>query len=270
MKLHAITWNVFHGRDWPPEPGIEARRGRLSGKPIRGNEYANVNRNLFDEFAGLLCPVDWDVALLQEVPPRWAGGLERECKADSHRALTSRNWLLPITRRIGRWRPDLLGSSAGGANVTLIRPGAGEIAERTRVTIVRRPERRVMALTRLESGIVIANLHVSTGWTNAERDVLTAAERASEFARTDPLIFGGDFNVRPRDTKIYDELAKRFGLAPSTAPPRLSHLLVRGLEVVKHPAAWLPEARDVIDEDTGLKIRLADHNPVEAVFAGVR
>ncbi|MGZ5313507.1 MAG: endonuclease/exonuclease/phosphatase family protein [Solirubrobacterales bacterium] len=270
MKLHAITWNVFHGRDWPPEPELQVRRGRLSRKPVRGEQYAQVNRNLFDEFSALLSPVDWDVALLQEVPPRWASGLERTCEAESHRVLTSRNWLLPITRRIGRWKPDLLGSSAGGSNVTLVRPGAGRIDERTSVTITRRPERRVMSLTRLESGVWIANLHVSTGWKAAERDLLTAAERASGIARADPLLFGGDLNVRPRDTDVYAELAERFGLAPPTAPERLSHLLVRGLEVVEHPAAWPPEARDVKDEETGLKIRLADHNPVEGVFARVR
>jgi len=41
-------------------------------------------------------------------------------------------------------------------------------------------------------------------------------------------------------------------------------------DIVKRPAAWPPEARDIADPDTGLKIRLADHNPVEAVFARVR
>lgn len=270
MKLHAITWNVFHGRDWPPEPELQVRRGRLARKPVRGEQYTQVNHNLFDEFSALLSPVDWDVALLQEVPPRWASGLQRTCQADSHRVLTSRNWLLPVTRRLGRWRPDLLGSSAGGSNVTLVRPGASEIAERASATITRRPERRIMSLTRLESGISIANLHVSTGWKAAERDLLSGAERASDFARAGPLLFGGDFNVRPRDTEVYEQLAERFGLAPPTAPERLSHLLVRGLEVVKRPAAWPPEARDIKDEQTGLKIRLSDHNPVEAVFAGVR
>jgi hypothetical protein len=39
--------------------------------------------------------------------------------------------------------------------------------------------------------------------------------------------------------------------------------------VVEHPAAWPPEARDVVDPKTGLKIRLADHNPVVGTFATV-
>jgi hypothetical protein len=44
---------------------------------------------------------------------------------------------------------------------------------------------------------------------------------------------------------------------------------VRGLEVIEHPAAWPPEARDRIDPKTGLKIRLADHNPVIGKFRAV-
>ena len=60
-----------------------------------------------------------------------------------------------------------------------------------------------------------------------------------------------------------------YGLAPPTAPDRLSHLLVRGLEVVEHPAAAPPEARDVVDPATGLLIRLSDHNPVIGTFTSV-
>jgi hypothetical protein len=42
---------------------------------------------------------------------------------------------------------------------------------------------------------------------------------------------------------------------------------VRGLEVFEHPAALPPEARDVVDPATGLRIRLSDHNPVIGKFA---
>jgi hypothetical protein len=38
--------------------------------------------------------------------------------------------------------------------------------------------------------------------------------------------------------------------------------------VIDPPKAWPPEARDVVDPETGLKIRLSDHNPVIARFAG--
>jgi hypothetical protein len=37
--------------------------------------------------------------------------------------------------------------------------------------------------------------------------------------------------------------------------------------VVEHPVAWAPEARDLVDPDTGLMIRLSDHNPVRGKFS---
>jgi endonuclease/exonuclease/phosphatase (EEP) superfamily protein YafD len=126
-----------------------------------------------------------------------------------------------------------------------------------------------MALTRLGSGPCVANLHVSTKPSSAERELLDGAGQATEFAGSEPLIFGGDFNVRPKASKVFDRLEEGFGLAPRTAPDRLSHLLVRGLEVLEHPAAWPPEARDVVDPETGLKIRLSDHNPVIGKYATV-
>ncbi len=266
-----MTWNLFHGRDWPPEPELQvkAKKGNWRRGPCLGKAFEQANRDLFDEFAALIEAVDWDVALLQEFPPSWRRGMAERCGAKADRALSGRNWLKPITSLIGRWRPDLIGSWEGGSNTTLIRPGAGEITDRRRIVLTRRPERRVMALTRLDSGLCVANMHVSTKPPAAASELVAAAERASDFAGADPLLFGGDFNVRPRDSRVFDELRHRFGLAPPTAPDRLSHLLARGLEVIEHPTAWPPEARDIIDPDTGLRIRLSDHNPVVARFAGV-
>jgi endonuclease/exonuclease/phosphatase (EEP) superfamily protein YafD len=208
----------------------------------------------------------WDVAFFQEFPPSWKTKMARACGAEPHRALSGRNWLQPLTSIIGRWRPDLLGAWEGGSNTTLVRREAGPIVERRRVVLTRRPELRVMALTRLDSGVSLANFHLSTMPSSAEAELITAAERALNFAAGGPLIFGGDFNVRPAQSDVFDRLEQRFGLVPPTAPDRLSHLLVRGLEVEEHPAAWPPEARDIADPETGLKIRLSDHNPVQARF----
>jgi endonuclease/exonuclease/phosphatase (EEP) superfamily protein YafD len=141
--------------------------------------------------------------------------------------------------------------------------------ERRRVVLTWRPELRVMALTRLDSGLAVANLHVSTRQAGAEHELREAAARAIEFAHEEPLLFGGDFNVRPKTSAVFAELEERFGLAPPTAPDRLSHLLVRGLQVVEHPSAWPPGARDRVDSKTGLAIRLSDHNPVIGSFATV-
>ena len=266
-----MTWNLFHGRDWPPEPELQVRahKGNFRRGPRLGKEYEQTNWDLFDEFAALIDSVDWDVALFQEFPPSWRARMARACGAQPHRALSGRNWLQPITSLIGRWRPDLLGAWEGGSNTTYARRDAGGIAERRRVVLTRTPELRVLALTRLEAGPCIANLHVSTKPSSAERELLDAAGHAVAFAGSEPVIFGGDFNVRPKASGVFDELEERFGLAPRTAPDRLSHLLVRGLEVVEAPTAWPPEARDRVDPETGLKIRLADHNPVIGKFGSV-
>jgi endonuclease/exonuclease/phosphatase (EEP) superfamily protein YafD len=266
-----MTWNLFHGRDWPPEPELQVRahKGNWRRGPRLGEEYEQVNWDLFGEFAALIDAIDWDVALFQEFPPSWKRGLASACGAEAHRALSGRNWLQPLTSLIGRWRPDLLGAWEGGSDTTLVRRSAGTISQRERVVLTRLPELRVMALTRLSSGLCVANLHVSTKPASAEDELIHAAERATEFAGDRPLLFGGDFNVRPKHSGVFDRLAERFGLAPPTGPDRLSHLLARGLQVVEPPRALPPEARDRVDPDTGLKIRLSDHHPVVGTFATV-
>jgi endonuclease/exonuclease/phosphatase family metal-dependent hydrolase len=266
-----MTWNVFHGRDWPPEPELQvrARKGNCRRGPRLGKEYEQTNWDLFDRFASLIREIDWDIALFQEFPPSWKARMAAACGAEVHRAFSGRNWLQPLTSLIGRWRPAPLGAWEGGSNTTLVRPGPGPIAERHRVVLARWPETRVMALTRMESGLCVANLHASTNHASAERELLDAARRATDLAGSHPLIFGGDFNVRPKASTVYAQLAERFGLAPSTAPNLIDHLLVRGLEVIEHPAALGAEARDLVDPTTGLRIRLSDHDYVVGTFSGV-
>ena len=76
--MRVLTWNLFHGRAQPP-----------------------AGRDLQREFAAALAGWDWDVALLQEVPPWWAPALAEACDAEQRTALTSRN-ALPALRRAGR------------------------------------------------------------------------------------------------------------------------------------------------------------------------
>jgi hypothetical protein len=86
-----LSWNLFHGRAQP-----------AAGRPLAA------------EFSRALAGWDWDVALLQEVPPWWPPALAAEAGADQRTVLTSRNQLLPLRRAIASRAPDLLRSIGGG------------------------------------------------------------------------------------------------------------------------------------------------------------
>jgi Endonuclease/Exonuclease/phosphatase family len=264
VRLRVLTWNIFHGRDFPPNPALLTRRSKLWRVTERDTTHAQVNRDLFASFAGVIAAAGWDVALLQECPPRWSRWLARACAANGHQALTSRNWALPFTSAFAAFNPDLIGSEEGGSNTTLVRSSA--ITERRRLVICpyRRPERRVMAFTRLASGVCVANLHASTTPDLAVTELRHAASTAIEWAAGAPLILGGDFNVRPQRTPgIFDELREQ-GFSGPTAADSIDHLLAHGLETATPPRSWPPEEREVPYDE--LRLRLSDHAPVEATF----
>jgi endonuclease/exonuclease/phosphatase family metal-dependent hydrolase len=286
VQVKALSWNLFHGRDFPPDPGLFTWRSRLLRIAERNAVHAQVNRDLLDEFAQVLAGAEWDVALLQECPPRWWEPLAAACEAEAHGVLTSRNSFAALRALAARLNPDLIASAEGGSNLTLVRNSfrcafpaqdTGKahrkqgVVERRELTIhAGRPERRAMALTRIaagDAGLCVANLHASVGRPDlAGPDVLGAAETATEWAGDVPLIFGGDLNLRPESSPaVFDELRERFGLAPPTAPDAIDHLLVRGLGIVDPPRPWPPARRELREHDRTL--RLSDHAPVGARFA---
>ena len=265
---------MFHGRDAPPDARLYTRRSRLLRVTERGESHAQVNRPLLSEFAGVLGGFDWEIALLQEAPPRWLRPLCAATRAGGVSALTSRNFGAGARTMIARRNPDLMASGEGGSNQLLVRPpwrvGAAE-----RVTLTRRPERRRMLLARLEGPggtLAVANLHASAGdRVAAEGEARFAVERAVAFAGHVPLLFGGDLNLRPAHSPaLFRELEERFGLASPTAPGAIDHLLVRGLAVVAAPRALAAGRREVLDPATGLAVRLSDHAPVAAAFSAGR
>ena len=262
MENRLLTWNIYHGRDGPPDPALYKWWAEWTRTTLRNETHVQVNRDLWRQFTDMLCAAPWDAALLQESPPRWQPGFSRECGAESFRSMTSRNWLERISWAVARRWPDLIGSSEGGSNLILARGDSGGIAESRELVIQpRQPERRTMAFARLGCGLCVTSLHASTSPPRAEQELLLAAERAVEWADGAPLVLGGDFNVRPQRSEIYAELERRFGLSGPTAPDSIDHLLVRGAEAVGAARAWPPEARE-LDED-GLALRLSDHAPVE-------
>jgi endonuclease/exonuclease/phosphatase family metal-dependent hydrolase len=264
--VRVVSWNLFHGRDDPPEP-----LGRLVWPgERRGRDYVQVNRSLVDEFAATLSELDWDVALLQEAPPRWLAPLRRATGASAAASvLTSRNQLAPLRAALADWNPDLIASHEGGSNQLLARP-PWQIGETRFHTLARRPERRRLVWARLTAGdgvrLCVANLHASAvgDHSRAAHEAVAAAELCARWSGDDPLVLGGDFNLRPREHPwAFAELRERFGLAPATADDAVDHLLVRGAEVVDPPRRLPAPARERVRVD-GFRIRLSDHALVAA------
>jgi endonuclease/exonuclease/phosphatase family metal-dependent hydrolase len=253
IVLTALTWNLFHGRD------------HERGTPL----LTWRSRPLATEFARTLDGLDWEVALLQEAPPRWLRPLGEACRASGALGLTSRNWLGPARRAIARRNPDLIASNEGGSNMVLVR-APGRIEEVRRVTLARRPERRRLLLARVTlpegPSLAVACMHLSVSSTGrGGAELLRAADLAVGFAGDAPLLFGGDLNLRPaHDPEPFRQIEDLHGLRPPTAPKAIDHLLARGLDVVRAPAALPRATREVVSE--GSRVRLSDHAPVAAAF----
>jgi endonuclease/exonuclease/phosphatase family metal-dependent hydrolase len=270
IVIGALTWNLFHGRDYPPERSLLTWRSRLLRVTERGATHAQVNAPLLEAFALWLARRPWDVALLQEAPPRWLGALGRRCQASGALALTSRNWLSPVRARLADWNPDLLASAEGGSNQLLVREPARILAVR-RLSLTHIPERRRMlwSLVEVRGGarLAVANVHLSAHYPAAAgRELERAATQAVEWAGEHPLLLGGDLNLRPvREPARFESLRDRLRFSEPSEPEAIDHLLARGLEPVGRPASLAPEERDVAGPD-GLRVRLSDHAPVRGEF----
>jgi endonuclease/exonuclease/phosphatase family metal-dependent hydrolase len=272
IVLGVLSWNLFHGRDSPPDPKLRTWRSRLLRLSERNDTHEQVNRSLLDEFAGVIAGHDWHLALLQEAPPRWFRPLAGRARAGGALALTSRNGGAFARRIAAELNPDLIASGDGGSNQLLARQPA-HIERVRRVTLALRPERRRMLFADVElpggRSLCVANMHAtaSVGDRAAAPEVERAAALAVEWAGRRPLLFGGDLNLRPSSVPaLFDTLRERYGLAAPTDDRAIDHLLVRGLEVVEPPARLRVEEREVRSAN-GLAIRLSDHAPVLARFS---
>jgi endonuclease/exonuclease/phosphatase family metal-dependent hydrolase len=204
VRLRVLTWNLMHGR---------AVGGQGADAPER------FGRDLIAEFSDALEGWEWDVALLQEVPPWWPAMLARRLDAEYRMVLTSRNGLLAVRRAIAiRW-PDLIKSNGGGANAILVRHD--RIVSHCTQRLCRWPERRWVHGVQLASGVWLANLHATAHDTDAAwRDGRAAAATSHRWAAGNPLVLGGDFNLRE---PAFDGMAR-------VASRDVDHLFVAGLE----------------------------------------
>jgi endonuclease/exonuclease/phosphatase family metal-dependent hydrolase len=266
--MRVLSWNLYHGRDFPPDKALFTLRSRLLRVTERNETHVQVNRSLFREFAGWLADHEWDVALLQEAPPLWFRGFARRTGASGARAFTSRN-VVPPLQRLAAWaNPDLIASWEGGSNQILVRD-PGRVMEQRRMTLTLHPERRTMLWARVGlpdgESVCFANLHASAGLPQkATAEVLAAAGTAIKWSEGEPLVFGGDLNLRPaRDPFPFVELRERFGLEEPTGPNAIDHLLARGLELVESPRRLPGEERELPQPDSR-RLRPSDHAPVFA------
>jgi endonuclease/exonuclease/phosphatase family metal-dependent hydrolase len=177
VSVQVLSWNLKHGRAEP-----------------------SAGRYLLTEFAAALSGWEWDVALLQEVPPWWPAQLAAVAAASAHSVLTSRNLGLPLRRALATRWPDFAKSSGGGANAMLVR-GAPVVAQARR-RLCLWPERRQVHGTRVQGGVFgtglwVANLHATAHDTLAAvRDNNLAAETVLRWSGAGPCVLGGDFNLR--------------------------------------------------------------------------
>ena len=215
MRLRVLIWNLMHGRSVP-----------------------GAGRDLWQDFGAALAGWEWDAALLQEVPPWWPEALAHRLDAEYRQVLTSRNALLPVRRAIATRWPDAIKSNGGGANAILAR--RDRIVSHRAQRLCRLPERRWAHSVRLACGIWVTNLHATAHDPDAAwRDGRLAAASALGWAVEEPVVFGGDFNLRDPSFDGFRRVGGR----------DVDHVFVAGLEPIG--------GVDVLERG-----RLSDHAPL--------
>lgn len=212
--MRVLVWNLKHGRAVPP-----------------------AGRDLFDEFAAALGGWEWDVALLQEVPPWWPDRLAGRLGATAAHVLTSRNAGRPVRRILAERWPEVMKSNGGGANAILLR--GARVTEYRQARLGWWPERRWVHAVRA-GRMWVANTHLQGSLDQAER----AGELVRGWAGGAATVFGGDFNVRSLRLEGFEVAAEN----------GVDYVFVSGMAVSEPGRALEPG-------------RLSDHVPITA---GVR
>ena len=263
------SWNVFHGRTFPP-----GRHAYLA------------------EAVRLAVADEPDLVCLQEVPVWGLSRLNAWSGMASYGDETMKPalGLLPLPPSVSRRLTDLhhgfiRSALTGQANVVLVSDGI-EVLDHVRLVLnddtFRRAQARTLGLglrarlawawerrvcqalrVRLPDGRVALVLHLHASHVGADRRIAEAeVSRAAAYAersagRDELVVLAGDFNIRPDRSRLLAELVSR-GFSPPG--PGIDHVLVRGADA--SPLQVWPEER------RRLRGRLlSDHPPVELTIA---
>lgn len=239
MRLLVRTWNLYHGRTFPPSERLHLER-----------------------MVRLVTADGPDVVALQEVPLWAVRRLEAWSGMAAAWALTMPAVLGPLARRVTDLDPKRFRSSlTGQANALLVNPHFEAGRHRRLVLnpglsrrdwLLRGGQRRVCQALDVDARgerVVLANLHASNS--PDRRLVGEEIERAAAFlGDAERCVLCGDFNVA------------RHSVAGFTVPiDGIDQVLVRGLALERGPEPWPDERRTVAG------VVLSDHAPVEAVVA---
>ena len=254
------TWNVFHGNASPP--------GRLA-------HLEEMVRLATDDRPDVLCLQELPVWALRRLG-EWSGMQAFGSVAARPRLRSAELGRTVTQRHHGLFRSVVTGQ----ANAILLRP---EVRALSFDSIVLNPlrvrrlvartlgldrrarlgwakERRVCQAVRTDA-VTVANLHISSVRDARIRDaeLLRAATFADTFAApSDILVLAGDFNVRPCESQVLNQLAgPEWGF--SAPIPGIDQILVRGMQA-SEPQAWPEERRRVNGR------LLSDHAPLEVTI----
>ena len=260
MALLVRTWNVFHGNASPP-----GRRAHLE----------EMVRLASDDQPDVLCLQELPVWALRRLGD-WSGmrafgavaARPRLRSAELGRTITQRHHGLFRSVVTGQanailLRPELRALSSGSIVLNPLRVRrlvARELALDRVARLRWANERRVCHAVRTEV-LTVANLHISNVRDARIRDaeLLRAATFADTFAApSDVLVLAGDFNVRPWESQVLEQLAgPEWGF--STPIGGIDQILVRGARSGE-PKRW-PEERRRLDGRL-----LSDHAPLEVTI----
>ena len=270
-----MAWNLFHGRDFPPDPALFTWRSRLLRVSERNDTHVQVNRDLLDEFAAMLAggrvgrraAAGVPAALRRAAGPR----LRRPRRTGS---LTSRNSLGPLRAAAARLNPDLIASGEGGSNLTLVRPdgawarsSSGGSWSSTRAS---RSGGRWPSPAPPPASASPTCTRPTTIPELAAEDVLLAARRATEWAGERPAALrrrpqpAARREPRPSSTSCATASASS---TPTTAPDRdRPPAGTRAGAGRRRPRPGRPSGVEIRSRAGDRAIRLSDHAPVEARF----